>query len=202
MFGYKAVIIILGCVLALPATSAVQRRPSRPKAPQRSFYSISLGNWQEACRITSSAGPNYDLNSTTLGLGLGLGYVLPTDWASFVIRGQVIYGNSDIGFRPDQVAAVDFSGQNLSSVGVGLDFSWLIRLQEGVGIGLGIPLIGTFFLNKGLASGYTLNKTSTLSYGAFLALRLRRNRFVFTPKLGFLNTTRAFYSAMDFNIHF
>ena len=167
-----------------------------------SFFSTSLGHWQESAQINQGGNSVVELNSTSLALGAGFGYVIPTDHFSIVLQGLVVYANADVGYAPGQISSIAFSGQNTSLLGVKLDFSFLARLSDGVGLGVGVPFVGTFFLNSQLAQGYSLSKKYPLGLGAFLTFRIRRNHFVFAPKIGFLNHSRNYFACMDFNFHF
>lgn len=201
MSGFKLYVSFLLFLFCLSSV-ADEAIPVKKQKPKMSFFSASLGHWQEAAQINQEGNPLYELTSTSLALGAGLGYVIPTRYFSILLQGQVVHAKADVGFPPGQIASIDFSGQNTSLLGVKLDFSFIARLSDGVGIGVGVPLIGTFFINSQLAQGYSLTKKHPIGLGAFLTFRIRRNHFVFAPKTGFLNHSGNFFACMDFNFHF
>jgi len=202
MSGFKMIILLLFFLMVQPLFGNTPAETNRRSVSSPFFVASSLGHWTERGNISNSI-DNFKLNISNLGLGIGLGYAFSFPNISCMVQGQMIFEQSNIGFAPGKSQpGVELEGQNLSSLGFRTDFSFLRRLSEGVGVGLGFPVMKMFFLTGKLASGYEIKREHSLGWGIYANMRLRKNAFVFSPKVGFLNELSHYFAVMDFQFHF
>jgi hypothetical protein len=204
MFGSKYTLVFILVLLLSHNVEAISKRQnkSRSNLPTPFFVSTTVSHWTENGEISDSV-ESYQLNISNVGFGLGLGYAFSLPTFSLMLQGQLMLGQSNIGFNPGEAPpGVLLEAQNISSLGIRADFSFLARLAEGVAIGFGFPLMKTFFLTGKVGGDFNMQRSQAIAWGGFVNMRLRKNAFVFSPKVGFLNDWKHYFASLDFQFHF
>lgn len=215
MFGSKKLFILNLCFfLALPLKAEWDDPPKRiyskklnRPAISRSFLGTSLVHWQHAVVIDDGE-TQIPFNGSSVSAGLGLGHVFSAKPFSIVVQGQLLLGTSDVALAPDgalpgNLGDLTFLANGIGFMGLKADFSLLLLAKEGVAVGLGLPLISTFYFKRNLADGEaTLKPQDFIQWGFFLDFRLRRKGNVFNPKLGFIRNSRQYFASIDYQWHF
>lgn len=206
MFGSKYNLIFIIILIFSSHLEAVSQNRSRSRSrsnlPTPFFVSTSIFHWTENGEISDSV-ESYQLNISNVGFGLGLGYAFSLPTFTLMLQGQLMLGQSNIGFNPGEAPpGVLLDAQNISSLGLRADLSCLARLAEGVAVGLGFPLMKTFFLSGKVGGDFELQRSQAIAWGGFVNMRLRKNAFVFSPKVGFFNDWKHYFASLDFQFHF
>ncbi|MBM4316320.1 MAG: hypothetical protein FJ116_02435 [Deltaproteobacteria bacterium] len=163
------------------------------------FLTASLMNWQYQAQITNDVN-SVQFNGNSLGLGVGGGAEFRMGLLSWGVQGQALIGNADVGFLKDAVPNfnVDASGQGLGYFGARIDNSILMNLNEGVCWGFGIPLMTIFYFQRNLGQGTTLKSQDFIQWGFVLDFRLKRNRSVYNPKMGFSRNLKQYFISIEY----
>ena len=179
-----------------PVISSSSIQESKKTFP---FLTASLMNWQHQTLITDGVS-SVQFNGNSLGFGAGGGVQFRMGLVSWITQGQVLFGTADIGFLKGAVPNfdVDISGQGLGFFGARIDNSILMNLNEGVCWGVGLPLMTTFYFKRDLGAGTTLRNQDFIQLAFVLDFRLKRDRSVFNPKMGFSRNLRQYFISIEY----
>jgi hypothetical protein len=151
-------------------------------------------NWQERVKLTESAsGAVYDLRANQSGWGISYSRVFKQkgSWR-FGMMSTLFSASSALlnSCDPNSTIVPRYCSEDASALGVILapEIEWQ-RGGEGSSVGITLP-VAARLTNWASPEGYVISGTQKLLYGPLLSVKLHRQAWEFSSRLGFLNSTQ------------